>query len=240
MLNKNYLEKLATKTQTNYKNVVREYIQNLFLRSFYTKENSENFLFKGGTALRIVFKSPRFSEDLDFTGFKNGKVYEKVLEQVLYDMESEGMGVEIKESKATSGGFLANININYGNEKIEIKNQISFRDSSVKNSENIIISSDFAPTYNLFLLDRKILIAEKIKALIERNKPRDFFDLHYIFTNPDLRKEIYIDEMQREKILIKVNQEDKRLLESELKILLPNSFWRLINDLPGVLRKDLI
>lgn len=239
MLKKDILEKLATKYQTNYRNISREYIQNLFLRSFYTKKGSENFLFKGGTALRIVFKSPRFSEDLDFSGYKNGGTYEKVLENVLYDLVSEGLDVDIEESKAASGGYLANIIVNFEGEKITIKNQISFRDRSEKKLENILISSDIVPSYNIFLLHRSIIVAEKINALIERAKPRDFFDLHYILANHDLRKEIAITEDMREKIIIKINSQDKKHLETELKNFLPNSFWKMIDDLPSSLKRDI-
>lgn len=109
MLDKIFLQKLAVKIQTSYGNVGREYIQHLFLRSFYTKSGSQNFLFKGGTSLRFVFGSPRFSQDLDFTGVKNGKNYEKVLEETLYDLSNEGIKVELTESKPTTGGHLANI-----------------------------------------------------------------------------------------------------------------------------------
>lgn len=239
MLNKNIIEKLAIKYQTSYKNVSREYIQNLFLRSFYTKDGSENFLFKGGTALRIAFKSPRFSEDLDFSGYKNGGTYEKVLEAVLFDLVSEGLDVDIEESKATSGGYLANITVNFEGEKITIKNQISFRNKKDKKLENILIYSDFVPSYNMFLLDRSIIVAEKINALIERAKPRDFFDLHFILRNPDLRKNVEIDDGQREKILKNINSQDKKYLGSELKNLLPKSFWVLIKDLPSALKRDI-
>lgn len=239
MLDKKILEKLSVRHQTSYKNIIREYIQNLFLRSFYAQAGSENFLFKGGTALRVVFRSPRFSEDLDFSGFAGGRVYEKVLEGVLYDFESEGIDVDIEESKSTSGGFLANIIVNFLGDKLAIKNQISFRDKENKKLENVIISSEFTPSYNIFLLDRKILVHEKINALIERAKPRDFFDLHYILTNSELRKNLDIDETQRGKIIKNIKSQNKKQLEVELKNFLPKSFWRLIDNLPSVLERDM-
>ncbi len=34
------------------------------------KNLSESLLFKGGTVLKLIWRSPRFSEDLDFTGSK--------------------------------------------------------------------------------------------------------------------------------------------------------------------------
>lgn len=68
MLSKENLEKFTKQKQTSVQNVVREYCQHLFLSFLYQNPGSEKLLFKGGTALRIVLKSPRFSEDLNFTG----------------------------------------------------------------------------------------------------------------------------------------------------------------------------
>jgi predicted nucleotidyltransferase component of viral defense system len=39
-----------------------------FLSYLYKQPDSEKLLFKGGTALKFIFRSPRYSEDLDFTG----------------------------------------------------------------------------------------------------------------------------------------------------------------------------
>ncbi|MBN1444929.1 MAG: nucleotidyl transferase AbiEii/AbiGii toxin family protein [Candidatus Omnitrophica bacterium] len=60
---------MALQYKTTEINIAREYVQHLFLSSLYREKSSEKVLFKGGTALRIVFQSPRFSEDLDFSGF---------------------------------------------------------------------------------------------------------------------------------------------------------------------------
>ena len=68
MLSRDNLEKFTKLQQTSVRNVVREYCQHLFLSYLYQNPGSEKLLFKGGTALRIILKSPRFSEDLDFTG----------------------------------------------------------------------------------------------------------------------------------------------------------------------------
>ena len=67
MLGRDNLEKFTKLQQTSVQNVVREYCQHLFLSFLYQNPGSEKLLFKGGTALRIILKSPRFSEDLDFT-----------------------------------------------------------------------------------------------------------------------------------------------------------------------------
>ena len=68
MLEKRLIQQLTDRYQTTADNVVREYFQHLFLAQLYQEKGSDRLLFKGGTALRIIWQSPRFSEDLDFTG----------------------------------------------------------------------------------------------------------------------------------------------------------------------------
>ena len=69
MINSATIRKLAIAQQTTELNIAREFAQHLFLSGFYQNVGSEHVLFKGGTALRLVYGSPRFSEDLDFSGF---------------------------------------------------------------------------------------------------------------------------------------------------------------------------
>ncbi|MDI6689725.1 MAG: nucleotidyl transferase AbiEii/AbiGii toxin family protein [Actinomycetota bacterium] len=65
MITKDAIKRFATKAQTSDLNVAREYCQHLFLSYFYQQKGSEKLLFKDGTALKIIYGSPRFSEDLD-------------------------------------------------------------------------------------------------------------------------------------------------------------------------------
>ena len=46
--------------------VVREYWEVTFLDALLSGEHGKNLVFRGGTALRLAYRSPRFSEDLDF------------------------------------------------------------------------------------------------------------------------------------------------------------------------------
>lgn len=62
---------LSQKYQIRIDNIIREYFQHLFLSFLYSQKESEDIYFKGGTALKIIYHSPRFSEDLDFSASKN-------------------------------------------------------------------------------------------------------------------------------------------------------------------------
>src|SRR3990172_6246807 len=239
MIDKKFLQNYAIKEGTSLDNVLREYTQHLFLRNFYTKPDSQNFLFKGGTALKLAFGSPRFSEDLDFTGIKNSTHYEEILQDCLLMLSTEGIKVELVESKPTSGGHLAIIKADLLGEEVEIQNQISFRPRGNVAGENVVINSGIAPAYNIHILDRKILIAEKIQSLIERAKPRDFFDLYFIFRDQKLRRHLQFDEGQREKVLGNLEKQRKEELARELKRLLPRSFWPVVKDLPAALKREM-
>ncbi len=62
MIEQRQVQNLAQTWQTTTDNVVCEYFQQLFLSYLYQEKGSDGLLFKGGTALRIVWHSPRFGD----------------------------------------------------------------------------------------------------------------------------------------------------------------------------------
>jgi predicted nucleotidyltransferase component of viral defense system len=112
MISADVITKLSRKYQTTELNVRREYVQHLFLAYFYQQPQAKAIFFKGGTALRIVYGSPRFSEDLDFSSTLHSR--EEIEEAVLHTLhavEREGIKTDISESKDTSGGFWPLFNV---------------------------------------------------------------------------------------------------------------------------------
>ena len=67
MITLTQLKPFAHKYKTNDATVFREYLQLLFLSQLYQHSQAKQIIFKGGTAIHLIFKAPRFSEDLDFT-----------------------------------------------------------------------------------------------------------------------------------------------------------------------------
>ena len=59
-------KKLALETGINLDQVVREYWEMLILKEISQDKLSDFLIFTGGTALRLCYQSPRFSNDLDF------------------------------------------------------------------------------------------------------------------------------------------------------------------------------
>lgn len=228
MLDFKVIKDLSVRYQTTTVNIIREYFQHLFLSYFYQEKGSENFLFKGGTALRIVYNSPRFSSDLDFTGIKNGKKYENIIENVIYKLNISGINVEIKESKKTSGGWLAVFKIKIYDLELNIVNEISYRKSNVFKGDLILVSSEFVSPYSLYLIDPKILVDEKINALLTRQKPRDYFDFYFILRDLRLRK--FYNSKCNQKIFAVIKKANDSFLKKELELLLPINYRPILKD----------
>ena len=110
----------------------------------YQEKGADYLLFKGGTALRIVWQSPRFSEDLDFTGIKIGVTeIESLMEATLDKVEKEGVVTDIMESKKTSGGYLAIFVFKTQEYNSEIRMEVSLRSAKQNKGAASLIQSDY-------------------------------------------------------------------------------------------------
>ncbi|MEW5758666.1 MAG: nucleotidyl transferase AbiEii/AbiGii toxin family protein [Candidatus Omnitrophota bacterium] len=236
MLSKKYITELAQKYQTTETNIAREYCQHLFLSYFYQKKNSNQILFKGGTALRIIYNSPRFSEDLDFSAFNiKLKMLEDIFLNSIVDIENTGIKAEIKEAKPTSGGYLGIAYFNFLDFREAIQVEVSLRSKKIIKPEINLINASYAPPFNIASLPQKLLIEEKIEALLSRAKPRDFFDLYFILRSDfKLTKNTF----KFSEILKKL---DKTTIDFkiELKMLLPKSHHIILKDFRNIFRREI-
>ena len=189
MIEPEILDRIARAQQTSiFPNIVREYAQHVFLTELYRLPGSEHLLFKGGTALRIVYGCPRFSEDLDFSLFsiapnKVTSFVEELFVGVLAEMEHAGIRVEIGDKSApTSGGYFGVATLHAaGYTSIGIEINVSSRQRTDIRGEVDSVANDFVPTYTLYHLPQEELVEEKVfGALLERKKPRDYYDLYFI------------------------------------------------------------
>lgn len=225
----------AIRTQTIELNIRREYFQHLLLSYFYQDPKTSGIYFKGGTALRILYNSPRFSEDLDFTSsLYEIKELENILLQTLAQIEKEGVTVTLEESKETSGGYLTNLTFNALEKSVLIQLQISFRPGENR-GELLSIASDFIPAYTVNALALDLLIDEKMRALLSRKKPRDFYDLYFILRKnllPPTKKGILPE-------ALKALETTDINFETELKQFLPKSQWAIIRDFKTTLEREI-
>jgi len=240
------LEKLSRQNQMGiFPNIVREYFQHIFLGELYKLHDAEKLLFKGGTALRIVYGSPRFSEDLDFSLFSVldhtvKSFVEGLFAHVLVEMAHAGIVVELGDKIGpTSGGYFGVASFRmfeYSPVNVEINIQ-SHSNQSVK-GEVDSVANNFVPTYTIIHLPQKDLVEEKIfGALVERKKPRDFYDLYIM-----MRKNMLSSEQKKRLGSIKdmVVVEARRInFKTELGTFLPVSQQGIIGDFGATLEREL-
>ena len=241
MITRQFITELSIKNQTSEQNIAREYCQHLFLSYLHKRSGAEKMLFKGGTALRIVFKSPRFSEDLDFSAY-NVSISEinQLVDEILKDIEKEGIQpvkkVNPETDGETSGGYFAIINLKLMEFDSEIKIQVSLRTKEQIGSNTTLVENDFIPPYTIVYLEERLLVGEKVRALLDRAKPRDFFDLYFMLRHRELVKFVPKDIEDLKGKLLEVL---KNGWEKELKLFLPVSYQTLIKDFQERLKKEI-
>lgn len=235
MISNDALRDLAHKFQTTELNVRREYIQHLFLSYFYQQPQTEKIYFKGGTALRILYDSPRFSEDLDFSSsLTNIQPIEQAVFDTLTEMEHENIRPELDESKRTSGGYLAIMTFRMQADTVSLQLDISLREGR-KKGEPITVASSYLPAFTVIALAREQLVQEKITALLTRQKARDFYDLYFILRAnllPTKERSVLSE-------ALKTLQHSHVNFEQELKQFLPKSHWALIRSFRTTLEREI-
>ncbi|MBI5358781.1 nucleotidyl transferase AbiEii/AbiGii toxin family protein [Candidatus Amesbacteria bacterium] len=231
----NLIKSLSVRAQTTEQNIRREYIQHIFLSYLYQHTQAKNLFFKGGTALRLIFNSPRFSEDLDFDSQGiNLAGAENIILDTLKEIEREGWITQILESKETTGGYLALMKFSQGSESINLEINISFRKKRIL-GETITVICDYIPPYTTIILAQELLVKEKFEALFDRKKPRDFYDLYYM-----LRKGmVLVEDRNQLKLVSDILKKADINFEVELKSFLPKSHWAVIKDFTVILDREI-
>ena len=155
----------------------------------------ERLAFRGGTALHKLHLSPavRYSEDIDLVQIKAepfGPIIDKIRERISF---LDKPTIKQKQHNNT-------IVYRFGSEsgipsrlKIEVNCREHFNVYGIKESKFFVDSEWFRGEASLPSYDITELLGTKMRALYQRRKGRDLFDLHYaiIQTNADPGKIIH-------------------------------------------------
>ena len=230
------IQTIAKRYQTEVRIVVREYIQHSFLSALYQIKASEQLLFKGGTALRVIYASPRFSEDVDFTGvnIRSARAIEKAFIGAISQLEQSGFRMNIVEAKETTGGYLGILAYQaYGLDE-QMKFEVSLRRGKER-GEVTTVTSDFLPPYTLTYVGGEGLARGKIAALLDRGKPRDWYDFYFILRHHELRRYVRSSEVARAREAL----EKTDINFKSVSVLLPQSHHVILKDFKRNLAREL-
>jgi predicted nucleotidyltransferase component of viral defense system len=176
------------------KNLAREYLQSRILGALQESGAFTAWAFMGGTALRFLYRIPRFSEDLDFSLERADFApdFGRVVASVLRAMEREGYDVRgrVNDSaivlKAEVGfrGLLAEMGLSaHSDETLWVKIELDGRPPAGAGMAVTLVNR-FGPL-RLNHHDLPSLFAGKVAAVLGREytKGRDLYDLVWYLSN---------------------------------------------------------
>ncbi|RLI92450.1 MAG: hypothetical protein DRO89_02120 [Candidatus Altiarchaeales archaeon] len=195
MLDYEELKNIAQLKRLSLVNTEKDYLQDLILFGIYSNIGRE-LIFKGGTCLYKVYKLNRFSEDLDFTLTKRLDM-EGITKKVISDLMLLNIRGRIKEIKEYRGGMNIRLLLNgplyRGGKETQcfIPLNISKKEQVLlePRRESIMPLYREIPTFEVFAMPEEEILAEKVRAILTRQKPRDIYDLWFLLT----RKNIVFD-----------------------------------------------
>lgn len=213
-------ENQAKNLKIDVTQVVREFWETLILKGLFDSPEGKLLIFKGGTALRLVYGSPRFSEDLDFS-LTADRLRDKftILIKKITSPFPELVITDLEEKYYT---YLGEIKVtqDYLPSPFWIKVEISKRRERGYKSDLAMISS---PVSTVQCLGRvatlEQLYKDKLACLKDRAKSKDVFDMWYI-----------CQKLRRTYAPQDISTPEKELVR-DLRKYLPKDFWPVIDKL---------
>lgn len=204
---KQWLDSYNPKTIEDTRNALREIMQEIALAGLYRAGFYKYAAFYGGTALRIFYGLPRFSEDMDFSLLEKNESFrlKPYLDAVVEEFLSLGLKVSITEKEkiletAIDSAFLKSDTIwkeiqleeaypqlHIGSlPSIKIKLEVDTLPPLGFETENKLLLKPFSFYVHCFTLP--CLFAGKMHALLFRKwknrvKGRDWFDFEWYVKN---------------------------------------------------------
>lgn len=182
--------------QRNPRGMLVEYLQYELLDSLFKNAVAAELCFIGGTAIRILHNSDRFSEDLDFDNFGlSFSQFEELLKTACRDMEYKGFLIEYRVVE--KGAWHCYIRfpkiLHEAGLSPDTERKILIRiDSEAKEKlydpKNVFLNR-FSVYRQILAAPATILLAQKMMAILyrKREKGRDIFDVSFLagFAAPD-------------------------------------------------------
>lgn len=221
-MDKDFALNLAAQIGIDTQQVVREEVELIFLNGLFESSLSDRLVFKGGTALRLIYASPRFSEDLDFSvtaGIKPDE-FRKVIARIVKSDDR----FSIRDLAAKYYTHLAQIRIKEPWQEAAFSMKIEVSKRAIKIAASDVANSlAKSPASNISVMARAVtlenILRDKLRAVSERKMPRDIFDIWFI--------------CQKTNQPFKLKRFDypKGKIRQELRKFLPRGFYPVVEDL---------
>ena len=169
--------------------ILREYLQYKLLQGIFNTKESDQLNFIGGTAIRIIYGSDRFSEDIDFDNFGlSWEEFNLIMEKTRNFLILEGFSAESVFTK--KGAFHCTVRfpnvLSHYNLPSQREQKIHIRVDTTAQGVEYVPELQVINKFDVFTGIRvtpiDILLSMKIVAALSRKRPkgRDFFDITFL------------------------------------------------------------
>jgi predicted nucleotidyltransferase component of viral defense system len=169
--------------------LLREYLQHKILALIFNSDYATKFAFLGGTCLRIVHQTNRFSEDLDFDNFDlSPDDFEQVAAFIQQGLEREGFQTEMEQVyRGAYHCYIKFPNLLHqaglsGHREAKILIQLDTEPQNFPFTPEQFLLNKFDVFSNIRITPVDILLSQKITAFLKRKQPkgRDIYDITFI------------------------------------------------------------
>ena len=218
-------ESLSQQLKIALEYVVREEYELLILQKLLDTALGSAVVFKGGTALRLAYGSPRFSDDLDFSILApiSAETFSRIAEMVA-QVSPQVTLVEALSKRFTLFA-LYKVREPYLPYAFSVKLEISTRAETWEREQDFALRLLTSPVTPVSVLAQVATLermwADKQAALAARRQPRDLYDLWLIAQK--LRRPFTPD----------VSGFDPQVIRRELHKYLPRNHWQVVESWIG-------
>ena len=138
--------------------------------------------FKGGTALRLVYRCDRYSDDLDFDIIRTGVTAANILRAL--ESVARSQELEVTDAWVKHRTILLEVRVKGWRRKLKVEVSSLLRSSRVPTVVRNIVTSVFPASVNILTYPLSVLLAGKMLAVLERpsRTPRDLYDLFWLLS----------------------------------------------------------
>lgn len=213
MIDKFEVLELAKKLGLQNSTIEKDYVLGWVLMGIQNNSKTkDSWIFKGGTCLKkCFFDEYRFSEDLDFTLVDSAQMDESFLMRILKELAEwvyEETGIEIPQKSLSvefytnlQGSLSAQAKLSYlGPLKQKQRSSLPTIKLDLTPHEKVVLVPEQREIFHhysdkpknspkAFCYSYEEIFAEKLRALAERARPRDLYDIIHLYQERQRLKE---------------------------------------------------
>jgi predicted nucleotidyltransferase component of viral defense system len=198
---KEYIKQIISEAADSLqaKNLVREYLQARILQFLQERGVFREWIFHGGTALRFLYRLPRYSEDLDFAlkCLDVSADFEGIVSKISpwFEAEAYKINLRIRDDKTVKSvfisfpGLLYDLNLSTRqSEAFSIKIELDSHPPAGGITDASVIRRYII--LNIMHYDKASMLSGKLHALLARPfiKGRDLYDIFWYLSDPSWPK----------------------------------------------------